>query len=86
MAATGDKNRKIVPYRESNKNSLKQIAALLFSPLRDTFDAQKNNLKKRDIMKTKIHRISAVTCSFMVAMFYFQLSAIAVVDSVTVKE
>ena len=34
----------------------------------------------------KIHRVSAVICSFTVAMFYFQLSALAVVNSLTVKE
>lgn len=33
-----------------------------------------------------IHRVSAVICSFWVAMFYFQLSALAVVNSLTVKE
>lgn len=32
------------------------------------------------------YRISAVICSLMVAMFYFQLSAMAVVNSLTVKE
>ena len=32
------------------------------------------------------NRISAGICSLMVAMFYFQLSALAVVNSLTVKE
>ena len=36
--------------------------------------------------QNKTNRISAVICSLVVAMFYFQLSALAVVNSLTVKE